>query len=72
MISPLIKWNHGYDHFIATYGRKTDDIHCELKYTLNLKETSSEYINGHVIDGRQKILKKNYNSFQYICILYIL
>ncbi|KAK5637947.1 hypothetical protein RI129_012242 [Pyrocoelia pectoralis] len=55
MVSPLIKWNHENDWFVALYSVK-ENIHTgETSATVSVKDKDWEFITGHVIDGRNLI-----------------
>lgn len=53
MISPLIKWDHSEDHYVAKYGvKKSSDAGGERFIVVDLKESEYQYIQGHRIDGK--------------------
>lgn len=53
MISPLIKWDHSADHFVAKYGvKKGADCGGEKSIIVDLKDSEYNYIEGHCIDGK--------------------
>lgn len=57
MISPLIKWDHSEDHFVAKYGvKKAADCGGERLIIVDLKESEYQYIEGHRIDGKSLLL----------------
>ncbi|KAL0116828.1 hypothetical protein PUN28_010028 [Cardiocondyla obscurior] len=54
MISPSIRWNHSDDWFTVSY--KTQTLYTsERIIALSLENEETEYISGHVIDGKNLI-----------------
>lgn len=51
-ISPLIKWNHSQDWFVASFGLDGGIKNGENRYSVNVLENEWNYLSGHVIDGK--------------------
>lgn len=51
-ISPLIKWNHSEDWFVAFYEPEGEIKSGERIFKISLRENEWSYLAGHVIDGR--------------------
>lgn len=60
MISPLIKWEHSRKAYVKTFDLYEGVRITDYNKTINLKDVSWSFINGHVIDG--KFIKKNYSE----------
>lgn len=52
-ISPLIKWNHSEDWFVAFYEPEGEIKSGESSYCINIREADWNYLSGHVIDGEK-------------------
>lgn len=52
MISPLIQWDHSQDWFSGEYDEKINQVACERKFIVNLKDEDNLYMGGHIIDGK--------------------
>ncbi|KAL2715950.1 fatty acid synthase-like [Vespula squamosa] len=52
MISPLIRWEHSNDWFITHFTKQDKLISGERIVSIAITDEDFEYINGHVIDGR--------------------
>lgn len=50
MISPLIKWDHSEDFFVARY-ESNAAMKSERLYTVNISDQEFDFIPGHLIDG---------------------
>lgn len=51
MISPLIKWDHSEEWFLARFDPQRSGSSGERYVTINLGDTDNDYVNGHIIDG---------------------
>lgn len=51
-ISPLIKWDHSEDWFLAKFDTMKDGRSGERICKIALTDHDYEYVTGHVIDGR--------------------
>lgn len=49
MISPVIKWEHSEDRFIASFN--ASDSFEKTNVLLNISDKDFVFIQGHVIDG---------------------
>lgn len=56
-ISPLIKWNHSKDWFVAFYEPEGEIKSGERIFGINLNENDWSYLAGHVIDGKYLLLE---------------
>ncbi|XP_066906939.1 fatty acid synthase [Halyomorpha halys] len=52
MIAPLVRWNHDNDWYVTSYQLQKKIGSGERTVSVSLAEDESEYISGHVIDGR--------------------
>ncbi|CAH1394198.1 unnamed protein product, partial [Nezara viridula] len=52
MIAPLVRWNHDDDWYVTSYQLQKKIGSGERTISVSLTEDESEYISGHVIDGR--------------------
>lgn len=52
MIAPLVRWNHDNDWYVTSYQLQNKIGSGERIISVSLTEDESEYISGHVIDGR--------------------
>lgn len=59
MISPLIKWDHSQDWPVGEYDEKIANVSGERKIHLKLEDEDSQYMTGHIIDGKFQINKSN-------------
>lgn len=57
MISPIIKWDHSQELFVASFGTRKIKKSAERKVKISLSDPEYEYMSGHCIDG------KNLNAF---------
>ncbi|XP_025268427.1 fatty acid synthase-like [Camponotus floridanus] len=60
MISPLIKWNHFEDWYVAHFRTDKKITSGERTIKITLKNESFEYIIGHIIDGRNLLPATGY------------
>ncbi|XP_018393294.1 PREDICTED: fatty acid synthase-like [Cyphomyrmex costatus] len=59
MISPLIRWNHSENWFVPSQGQEF--IESRGRYVkVKLEDEDYEYMNGHVIDGRNLLPATGY------------
>lgn len=56
MIAPLIKWDHSAEWYVPEANK--NDISSERKVVVNVSDKDSEYMKGHIIDGRMRHLVK--------------
>ncbi|KAJ8679083.1 hypothetical protein QAD02_014870 [Eretmocerus hayati] len=52
MISPLIKWEHSADWYVTSYRLQEKITSGERLVEVSLKDEDFEFVQGHVIDGR--------------------
>lgn len=62
-ISPLIKWNHSEDWFVAFYQPQGEIKSGERIFKIDLRENEWAYLSGHVIDGSEKFSCYRCNNF---------
>ncbi|KAK2585487.1 hypothetical protein KPH14_010141 [Odynerus spinipes] len=62
MISPHIRWDHTDDWFVASYKRQHKIVSGERTIKIFLDDEIFEYIDGHVIDGRNLFPATGYLS----------
>ncbi|XP_063988124.1 fatty acid synthase-like isoform X2 [Diachasmimorpha longicaudata] len=62
MISPLIKWEHSEDWFVTSYRTHEKINSGERIVTLALTDEDYEYMEGHVIDGKNLLPATGYLS----------
>lgn len=55
MISPIIKWNHEEDWFVALYKGQERMKSGERTISFSVKESDWSFVAGHVIDGTYKL-----------------
>lgn len=53
MIAPLIKWDHSNEWTVSKDNK--NGIPRERKVVVNLSYTESEYMKGHVINGKKQL-----------------
>lgn len=51
MVAPLVLWDHSQDWFSGEYDEKANQVACERKFVVNLKDEDTAYMSGHIIDG---------------------
>lgn len=56
MISPLIKWRHDEDWYVASYNNRELTKISERVVAVEVKEPEWNYVTGHVIDGKHKTI----------------
>lgn len=56
MIAPLIKWDHSTEWYVPEENR--NDISSERKVVVNVSDKDSEYMKGHIIDGKMSHLEE--------------
>lgn len=54
MISPLILWDHSQDWFSGEYDERASTVSCEKHVIINLNDEDTQYMAGHIIDGKLK------------------
>ncbi|KAJ4448696.1 hypothetical protein ANN_00086, partial [Periplaneta americana] len=52
MISPLIRWEHSQDWYVMSYKAQTTLRYGEKSWDIDLYDDMTEFLSGHVIDGR--------------------
>lgn len=52
MISPLIKWDHSAEFFVANFDVDSRDLGAEQKFNIMISTKDYEFVNGHKIDGK--------------------
>ncbi|KAG7203850.1 hypothetical protein KM043_017904 [Ampulex compressa] len=60
MISPLIKWVHTEDWFVASYEKEGNIGSGEREVCITLSNDVYAYLSGHIIDGRNLIPATEY------------
>ncbi|KAG7203853.1 hypothetical protein KM043_017907 [Ampulex compressa] len=60
MISPLIKWVHTEDWFVASYEKEGNIGSGEREVCITLNNEFYAYLSGHIIDGRNLIPATEY------------
>lgn len=63
MISPLILWDHSQDWFVGEYDEQSTNASCERRIILNIDDEDSQYMSGHIIDGRCILPATSYLHF---------
>lgn len=62
MISPLIKWEHSEDWYVTSW-KSQDKLDCgERMVELTMTDETYEYMEGHVIDGKNLLPATGYLS----------
>ena len=52
MISPIIKWDHSEDLYVASFGTRKFKKSAERKVKVSLSDPEYEFMSGHCIDGK--------------------
>lgn len=52
MIAPLIKWDHSTEWSLPEESQ--NDISSERKVVVNVSDKDSDYMKGHIIDGKMR------------------
>lgn len=52
MISPLIKWEHSDEWYVASYTMEEEKCSGERIIKVNIRDKLYEYMSGHVVDGK--------------------
>ncbi|PNF24204.1 hypothetical protein B7P43_G16135, partial [Cryptotermes secundus] len=52
MISPLVRWEHSEDWYIMRCITESKDKSSEQSVSISLQDESTEYLSGHIVDGR--------------------
>nr|XP_050846953.1 fatty acid synthase-like [Vespula vulgaris] len=65
MISPFIRWEHSNDWFVAHFKKQEKLVSGERIVAIAIADEDFEYINGHVIDGRNL-----FPGTGYICLVW--
>ncbi|XP_043668271.1 fatty acid synthase-like [Vespula pensylvanica] len=65
MISPLIRWEHLYDWFVTSYKMQEKIISGERMIEISIIDEDFEYVQGHVIDGRNL-----FPATGYLCLVW--
>lgn len=52
MISPLIRWEHSNDWFVAWYQQEKENESGGRTVSVSLDNNEMNYLQGHIIDGR--------------------
>ncbi|KAF2904462.1 hypothetical protein ILUMI_01702 [Ignelater luminosus] len=60
MVSPLIKWNHEEDWYVALYRGQDRMKSGERTISFSVKESDWSFVTGHVIDGRNLVPATGY------------
>ncbi|KAL0105747.1 hypothetical protein PUN28_015883 [Cardiocondyla obscurior] len=55
MISPSVRWEHSDDWYVTSYKTQKKITSGERNVTLTLSDEDTEYMNGHIIDGKTLI-----------------
>lgn len=50
-ISPHIKWDHSFDHYVMRHDDNDGCKNAERRVTISLSDIEYEFIQGHCIDG---------------------
>lgn len=58
MISPLIEWDHSDDYFVPLMN--TMEWFEKRSVMINISEKEFEFIQGHVIDGKNRDFDRNH------------
>lgn len=53
MIAPLIKWDHSKEWTVSEHNKI--EVSSERTVVVNLSDKDSEYMKGHVIDGKLRL-----------------
>lgn len=60
MISPLVKWDHSEDWFVTSYKQEEKITTGERRIELSLNNELYDYMDGHVVDGRNLLPATGY------------
>ncbi|XP_059048229.1 fatty acid synthase-like [Achroia grisella] len=53
MLSHLVEWEHGENWYVTCYNKAQDIFNCaERMVKMSLKDEQSEFLSGHVVNGR--------------------
>lgn len=62
MISPLVRWDHSDDWFVAKYGLRDKIVSGERVVKLSLTDPNYKHLEGHTIDGSTMLSATGYLS----------
>nr|XP_050849711.1 fatty acid synthase-like [Vespula vulgaris] len=65
MISPLVRWEHSDDWFVASYKMQEKIVSGERMVEISIIDEDFEFISGHVIDGRNL-----FPATGYLCLVW--
>ncbi|XP_046832934.1 fatty acid synthase-like isoform X1 [Vespa crabro] len=65
MISPLIRWKHSNDWFVADYKRQERIDSGERIFEISIDYEEFQYVSGHVVDGRNL-----FPATGYLCLVW--
>ncbi|KAL2715899.1 fatty acid synthase-like [Vespula squamosa] len=65
MISPLIRWEHSNDWFITHFKKQDKLVSGERIVSIAITDEDFQYINGHVVDGRNL-----FPATGYLCLVW--
>lgn len=57
MIAPLVRWEHSEDWFVTKFELQRSTRSGERKVKMSLTDQDYDFIVGHSIDGKNKLLK---------------